>query len=285
MDIRGMATPADATDSKGAMTAAGSPHRNVERCIQCGYRLCGLPDAGRCPECGNAYDQSHIVIDGWADGSADPFLAWASRQRLALIGPLLFAACIGTLMSLAFDGAMRWLALLPLAMILGCHAVSRRGVDDVPPIQLILGPQGYLKRVHPAARSAMMLHSGVVALLCAFIPAALFLDSPRTRGFGVAAYLWANLLAVVIYRRKSERRTAARPSSQLPVLEPWEAGHEMTLTPLRPGVRIVRIKAVDRSLRPSRGLLCLEADIPDDRLAHLSSQLTVWPVKVTVVTK
>lgn len=38
-------------------------------CPACGYSLEGLPSEGVCPECGGGYDQSAIILHGWALGS------------------------------------------------------------------------------------------------------------------------------------------------------------------------------------------------------------------------
>ena len=45
------------------------------RCSTCHYALTGLPDAGRCPECGTAYGEDEIMLggkysrDAWSKGS------------------------------------------------------------------------------------------------------------------------------------------------------------------------------------------------------------------------
>jgi hypothetical protein len=40
----------------------------LEVCPSCGYSLEGLPGEGRCPECGRHYNQSVVVLHGWARG-------------------------------------------------------------------------------------------------------------------------------------------------------------------------------------------------------------------------
>jgi hypothetical protein len=36
-------------------------------CLQCGYALRGLPD-GRCPECGEAFERGHLLVELYARG-------------------------------------------------------------------------------------------------------------------------------------------------------------------------------------------------------------------------
>jgi len=61
-------------------------------CMGCGYALQGLPDVGKCPECGQTYDQETVVLHGWARGShanlgnASPrVVAWMFVPQVILI--------------------------------------------------------------------------------------------------------------------------------------------------------------------------------------------------------
>jgi len=50
-------------------------------CPNCGYSLLGLESIGTCPECGRSYDQSEMILYGWARGSHET-VSNAKRSRL-----------------------------------------------------------------------------------------------------------------------------------------------------------------------------------------------------------
>src|SRR4051812_42878063 len=71
-----MASDAIAAESRG------DDVRFVDICPQCGYSLIGSPDEGICPECGQAYDQSLIILHGDARGKMATLTNGATKSFL-----------------------------------------------------------------------------------------------------------------------------------------------------------------------------------------------------------
>ncbi|HZK83008.1 MAG TPA: hypothetical protein VFC46_18130, partial [Humisphaera sp.] len=61
-----------------------SPSLSCDVCPNCGYSLQGLGNAGICPECGRAYDQSQVILHGWARGDHES-VANAKGSRLVWV--------------------------------------------------------------------------------------------------------------------------------------------------------------------------------------------------------
>lgn len=113
-------------------------------CPGCGYSLRGSPPRGNCPECGQAYDASAIVLHGFGMGqhadlaTARPWVAGAVCVAVAAGG-------VYGLWSWLFDGRGDPLGLLCAAgmfLWLGLSLWKRWRTDMPGLVQVILGPHG-----------------------------------------------------------------------------------------------------------------------------------------------
>lgn len=116
-------------------------------CPDCGYLLHGLPELGRCPECGFDYDRRMIVLYGWAWGSnaqvSNARIGWASLALLmSLVGgiPLL----INFLFRKSWWGAGIVTVVFTIPQFI---LLWRRKESESPlPSQLRLLPEGFAQR-------------------------------------------------------------------------------------------------------------------------------------------
>ena len=84
-----------------------------EQCHHCGYDLMGLPNQGRCPECGEVYDKHSLYRAAKAKEPA--FVRHITSITLAIIS-LSVLICGG---ALSFQATNRWAAITVTVVIAG----------------------------------------------------------------------------------------------------------------------------------------------------------------------
>lgn len=137
------------TSVKGEAIQESDPLR-LDRCPDCGYSLCGLPEQGLCPECGFEYNDEMIVLYGWGTGNRATIFnrSWKS----VIIGMLIPYPCmLMQMLPTVFARGWRWQNCLLLAGMLAFDVVLlygrwRAGADTGKRAQLRLCPQGYAQR-------------------------------------------------------------------------------------------------------------------------------------------
>jgi hypothetical protein len=131
-------------------------------CQECGYALHGLPDEGRCPECGRLYDQSTVVLHGWSHGSTSSVATARPWEAAAVVG--VNALCIWYALSPGFKAVLyspwTYVVIGYGAYVAWC--LWRRWSSYMPGlIQVRLNPQGCCQVAAGRAAPAMVPWSKV----------------------------------------------------------------------------------------------------------------------------
>lgn len=118
----------------------------LSRCGQCGYSLRGLPETGRCPECGTEYLPGQMLLFGWACGNLANVANSSAMTALWLLSPLSLYAVLW--LQLSGIPELRLILMLPpvlLLLPLAVLAYRLRGHGSAP-VQLRLSPAGFAQR-------------------------------------------------------------------------------------------------------------------------------------------
>jgi hypothetical protein len=271
--------------------------RNTERCNECGYLLAGLPDSGRCPECGQTYDQSLITLNGWGGHTRymSGFGQRGWRSVLAVIWP-------GFVFWLLFLNVLRrshgplWLVIalssLPVIATTARVVLRRTSGDGVPPMKLILSPHGWTWGLHTSAQGASKL-DGICALSSYL---SLYFVWARESPWIILyfAVLYALLLGYALLRKRIRAwRRRRLPAGDVPdpvsALIPWEPSKRLVFTQTAPELWKVTLMLDKNRKRKSFRLQSRPADmvfeipLSESRLSHITAQISTWPVELEVV--
>ncbi len=121
----------------------------LEQCPDCGYSLIGLPDQGRCPECGFMFDKQTIVLYGSRDSTSSP--GWSARGLPPDIAPIGFVVLIAMVVCFMATTALGVWGTIPLILLAflawQVFRWARRTPQNLPgPIQMRLCPDGFAIR-------------------------------------------------------------------------------------------------------------------------------------------
>ncbi len=99
-------------------------------CPNCGYSLVGLPEGGKCPECGRENDQDEIVLYGWGRGYREHLGNARGARMWWLLVILAFFLFAFLPQSIILRGSVRGLGpLFVLVMLVGpklFHLIRRQ---------------------------------------------------------------------------------------------------------------------------------------------------------------
>ncbi|MDB5334025.1 MAG: hypothetical protein JWP03_5176 [Phycisphaerales bacterium] len=178
-------------------------------CANCGYSLTGLTGTRVCPECGREYDESEVVLHGWARGRHEN-LGNTKRTRIVLMLFGSFAWIAVQLPSLALGGTRYDLLIFAAAMMVPVGLLLFRRSDSGHPglIQVRLSDRGCVQYDNLHAPSAIgelaRSHGWVVPLVAAIV----LLILPRDRMIDpIQFWIWfpLSIIAVPIAWRVSRK--------------------------------------------------------------------------------
>jgi len=113
-----------------------------EVCPICGYSLEGLPGEGICPECGNRYDSSELILHGWAHGQ---HATAANSRGGGFFFSMLPGFAIVYLWFVTGFSVMRWVFAAIWIFTVGFNLMRRRTTDHPGGIQIRMSRRGIVQ--------------------------------------------------------------------------------------------------------------------------------------------
>ncbi len=118
----------------------------------------------------------------------------------------------------------------------------RPSADDLPPVQLILSPNGWTWHFHPATRDSMSIED--LCFFAIFTPMYFLWFRASPRVILVFATIFAILFGCAsLWRYRRARRLRHQGVKHLGdtaiVMTPWEPASQISIKPLHPGTWLV----------------------------------------------
>jgi hypothetical protein len=252
-------------------------NRLVDECPECGYALIGLPDAGVCPECGQDYDQSMLVLHGAARGRFANLGNAAGRSVVAQVGWLIL--CIVNLRPLVGSSWRDPILMLILAFAVGFAVltVMRRFLADrAGLVQLYLRPEGFLQRDYDDRSLLYALYRvGWVVLNVAVLSLTLILGQ---RGLEVVGKVGLALAGLIVVGAVVFHSVTRAGRSNMDVFAhwrwPWDKVGRCLLEPVGDTRFRLRLLGTERDKRPV--LADLEFPCTPQRAGFLETLINGW---------
>lgn len=202
---------------------------HAEVCPTCGYSLTGHDADGVCPECGQHYGRSLVVLYGWGCGN---HATLTNCSPASLLGTsVLFGLFVLGIGAHSVGGG---LVLLLAGAFAGLEAWWQRRQPTLYPgrVQVWLDARGCGQRDNPTVPSAWGLISSAIHWVAVIVTGALLI-----RWWAGGPTHWVPLVAVAGYAVARQGRvlrrwiTHAKTTTSGCILSPWSSMHEISVSP------------------------------------------------------